>query len=305
MTQLPFKIGAADEPILIALARFFFLTAAQTSRLFYPSSRDRNREAQRRLKDLADAGYVLALDALPVRRGQAPLVYTLDAKGRSYVHGLGYEVERRFRPNEVRRATKNSPYMQHTLDAIDVLLSATCLTRDYQVECRRMLSERQLKHRPVHVEVPASPKQPLERTRTRAVIPDGWFELAVNGGPGITISVELDRGTEGQRAWREKVAALAEWAIGPYQQAFETDNLTIAVVCPDVRRRDELAAWTLSELTDRGHSIAEIFLFTAVQPTTVRPVEFFFQTHWRTPASETVISLLDAPAEGGVVPLRT
>ena len=85
-----------------------------------------------------------------------------------------------------------------------------------------------------------------------AVIPDAWFQLKVASSPRVSIALELDRGTEDQRVWRQKVAALALWAVGPYRKAFQTDNVTIAVVCPDVARRETLCSWTKKELEGRG-----------------------------------------------------
>ncbi len=48
----------------------------------------------------------------------------------------------------------------------------------------------------------------------------------------MAVALELDRGTEDQRRWRGKVAALAAWAMGPYREAFAAQTLTIAVVTP-------------------------------------------------------------------------
>ena len=76
--------------------------------------------------------------------------------------------------------------------------------------------------------------------------------------------------------WRQKVAALSFWAIGPYCEAFATDNLTIATVCPDVTRRDVLVQWTTRELEARGlGDLADNFLFTAVSPISSRSSDVF------------------------------
>lgn len=305
MTQNSLKISRANEAILTALARFHFLTAAQVSRLLHPNSNDEDRWSQRRLKELAEAGYAIRLRALPPREtGQPPHVFILGQKGRKYVKAMGIPVESYFRPSEEAKAALNSPFMVHTLEAIDVLISAACLCRDHHVTSPRMLAERELKRGALRVEIPANPKHPLDAKRTATVIPDGWFQLQVQDGPPISIALELDRGTEVQRAWRQKVAGLSMWAMGPYQEAFETDNLTIAVVCPDKKRRDELASWTLAELSERNLKLADIFLFTAEKPVGVTPAAFYFGRCWRSAASEELLSLLDPPLESGVVPLR-
>ena len=55
------------------------------------------------------------------------------------------------------------------------------------------------------------------------------FEVSIAGGPPIAVAVEDDRGTEEQKVWREKIAAYSVWVNGPYQKAFTSDNLTIAI----------------------------------------------------------------------------
>ena len=51
---------------------------------------------------------------------------------------------------------------------------------------------------------------------------------------------------------------------GPYREAFETDNVTVAVVCLDSNRVAQLIDWTMRELTIRSaQEYAELFLFTS------------------------------------------
>src|SRR6478735_112649 len=128
----PSTITEADESILLALSRFHYLTAAQANRLLYPNLADQNRYIQRRLKKLTDMQYVLRLRALPAPRyGQAPHVFTLARRGRQYLTALGLAVQPYFRPSEEARASENRPFMTHTLAAIDVLVAADRLCRDY------------------------------------------------------------------------------------------------------------------------------------------------------------------------------
>ena len=306
MTETVLKITSDHEAVLIALARFHYLTATQVSRLLHPGVNDEDRWSQRHLKKLVDAGYVLRLRALPPKpTGQPPHVFTLARKGRRVMNSLGIPVEAYFRPSEESKAALDTPFMQHTLAAIDVLISATCLCRDHDVTSPNMMSERQLKRGALRVEVPPGPRANGERAKVVAVIPDGWFQLQVGEGTVISIALELDRGTEAQRAWRDKVAALALWASGPYMQAFETTNLTIIVVCPDAKRRDNLAHWTHAELADRQMgNLADIFLFTSVNPVEVTPAALFFGRCWRSAESTDRLSVLDPPVESEVTTIQ-
>lgn len=306
--QTGFIIGEADEAILRALARYHYLTAGQGSRLLYPNLVDDNRYMQRRLKDLEKADYVLRLRALPTPRyGQAPHVFTLARRGRQYLTGLGVPVKPYFRPSEEVRATENNTFMRHRLAAIDVMIAADCLCRDHPVVCPRMLSERELKQGALRVAVPPGPMaQPGALPRNTAVIPDAWLQLSVGNDSPVSIALELDRGTEDHRAWRDKVAALAFWVLGPYRQAFQSDNVIVAVACPDVRRRKTLANWTKDELDGRGlDKLFNTFLFSNTSPLAVPPAELFFGPVWFFPHQQEPLSLLDPPAtQEGRVSLR-
>jgi hypothetical protein len=291
-------IGEPDAAILMALNRFHYLTAAQASRLLYPNLHDNNRYSSRRLKRLVDAGYVLRLRDLPKPMyGSPPHVFTLARRGRQCLNRLGVEAPMYFRPSEEGEKAFNRMYMQHTLAAIDVLVAAELLCRLHPVDLAALRNERELKRSPVRVEVAPPPGSPSEVARKVAVIPDGWFQLAVNGHPAISVALELDRGTEEQKFWRRKVAALIAWVDGPYAEAFETDNVTIAVVAPDEARRDQLRTWTAREVTHRGLSqeYEELFLFTSADPVATPPSSLFFDPLWYLPSSKLPLSLLDRP----------
>ncbi len=294
-------IGEPDAAMLMALNRYQYLTAAQASRLLYPNLHDNNRYSSRRLKRLVDAGYVLRLRDMPKPMyGSPPHVFTLGRRGRQYLNSLGIETPTYYRPSEEGVKAFNRLYMQHTLAAIDVLVAAERLCQEQAVSCPALRCERELKRSPLRVDVTPPPGSPSEVSRRVAVIPDGWFQLSVSGQPPQSIALELDRGTEEQKFWRRKVAALVTWANGPYQDAFETDNVTIAVVAPTPVRRDQLRSWTVRELASRGwREDEQIFLFTSVDPVISGPSSFFFDPVWYSPREELPISLLDRPEDVG------
>ena len=293
-------IGEPDAAILIALNRFHYLTAAQASRLLYPNLKDNNRYATRRLKRLVDAGYVLRLRDLPKPMyGSPPHVFTLARLGREYLNRFGIETPSYFRPSEEGDKAFNRPFMHHTLSAIDVLIAAELLCKKYPVTLEQLINERELKRRAERVIVPRAPHSPSDESRVVAVIPDGWFQLVVGTQAPVSIALELDRGTEEQKFWRRKVAALVTWANGPYKEVFQTDNLTIAVVTPSASRRDELRVWTAREITHRGwnREDEEIFLITCADPVKTDPGSFFFDPVWYLPGQENPLALLDRPDE--------
>ena len=73
-------LGPSDAALLKLLGHYFYLTAAQVTRILYaPTS---HTYAQARLKRLADAGYLQRFFLpRPTRTGSAPLVYALARKG--------------------------------------------------------------------------------------------------------------------------------------------------------------------------------------------------------------------------------
>ncbi len=288
--DMPYRLTQTDGEILAALGRVHYLTAGQLSRLLY-AGRDGDRYSQRRLKRLVDAGYVLRLRALPSpRRGSAPHVFTLTNRGRRALMALGIEVTSPYlRPSEEQAAAANVWFMEHTLAAIDVLVAALALCRQTTIRCPRLLTERQLKRHPVRVSLPGG--------RQTSVIPDGWFELQLEPEPPVAIALELDRGSEGQPRWRQKVQALAAWARGPYQEAFASDNLTLAIVTQSPARLEQLADWTGRELAASNHEeLAPLFLFTSESPVQRPPWEFFCTPLWQPLDGGRPVSLLDEPA---------
>jgi hypothetical protein len=303
MEQAAYTITEADRSILLALGRFHYLTAAQASRLLYPNLNDKHRYMQRRTKRLVDSGYILRLRALPKpHKGQDPHVFALGRKGRTYLQQLGFPIEPYFRPSEERRATENSPFMTHRLAAIDVMIAADRLcAQNRSITCPGMLSERELKRNALRVHVPSLADG---QEREVAVIPDAWFQLSHRNRPPYSIALELERATVDQKVWRQKVAAYVLWATGPYMEAFETDNLTVAVVCPDERRVGQLIEWTMREHHARGtQDDANVFLFTSASPV-ASPERFFLDRVWYQADTGEAVSLVDFPPgtpESGVV----
>jgi Replication-relaxation len=290
-SKTPIRIGEVDEGILRAINRFHYMTAAQVSRLFYPECHDDDRYSQRRLRRLAQADYLLRLRALPTPRiGSAPHVFALADRGRKYLAARGVNLTSPyFRPSEEQQKAWDTPFMLHTLATVDVLVQAARLAGSGRASMPRLLTERQLRRNPVKVVIPGR-----QDRRPVAVIPDAWFQLRVGTGPAFSFSLELDRGSEDQKAWRRKIAALAAWAVGPYKEAFATDNLTIAVVTPDANRRNTLNAWTVRELSEVGMpEVADVFLFTSVDPVACTPEELFFGRVWYPAGERAAVSLLE------------
>jgi hypothetical protein len=277
-------IAASDDRILAALLGYGLLSASQICRLLYSSGS--LSWAQAKLKRLRELDYVgVTFLPRPTRLGSAPLLYQLARKGLSHLARQGRPATARHRPSERHRSYF---FLRHTMAVNDVLIGLEILSRTHPgLTVRARLTERELKRGPCYV-----PDGPNRRV---AVVPDAWFSLLVEPAYEAAIALELDRGTEDQRQWRRKVRALVAWSKGPYQAAFGTTALTVAVVAtPGVRRVTELVHWTEAELSSLGQTQeADLFRFVAADPETVPPDYLFLAPRWRRPFDETGLTLFD------------
>ncbi len=287
-------VTPAKWAILLALHRYFYLTACQTTRLRYAAGS--LTRAQALLKELADDGFCQRLFLpRPSAHGRLPAVYTLGRLGRRHLGALGIDVPARLRPSAEREHAYL--FLAHTLAVNDCLIAAELLSRRApQITIDRMLHERTLRRMPIPVADPDGGRA--------SVIPDGWLDLRVAVSGGIDrscIALEVDRGTTEQRAFRRKVARWIAAADGPYQAAFGTDLLTVAVVAtPGEGRADQLLDWIAAELaTVHRQERAELFLVTAVDAAVVDPLAFFTGPVWRRCDQTTPVPLIE---ESGPIP---
>ncbi len=142
------------------------------------------------LKRLEQAGYIQRFRLRnPLINGSAPLVAALSTQGWQVVEQLGEDIVGTYQARRERGASHL--FLPHTLAINDVLIAAMTLPgarswRSMRASRMRMLD--MLRRGP----------------RTVTVIPDAWLELGY-GGYAYPLALELDRGTEEQRRWRQKV----------------------------------------------------------------------------------------------------
>ncbi|MGY1710352.1 replication-relaxation family protein [Geodermatophilus sp. SYSU D00758] len=299
MRRKPLQLTDTDVLVLRALNRFRYLTAAQLNRVLWPDNRrDENRYAQRRLSRLVKDEYVLPLAELPKpARGTAPRVHALAWRGRQALQAIGDTVPSYYRPAELTEASRNPLFMPHTLAVVDVLVALEQLTQEVPgVSLQELLLERDLRRKGLKATVPAGGG--VLQPRRVTVVPDAFFTLSVAGGLQHFL-LEVDRDTERQHQWREKVAALAFWLTSPASRTLvPTPSVTVMVTTPSVRRREQLRLWTQQELRERRlfEDFAGIFMLTSVSPLDVAPAAFFGEAHWHPAYLGATDSLIDLPA---------
>lgn len=284
-------VTPAKQAILTALARYYYLTARQCTRLLYAETS--LTRVQALLKELADDGYCQRLFLpRPTPHGRVPAIYTLGRSGRAHLETLGIDVPTRLRPSEERGHAYL--FLDHTLAVNDWLIALALLSRRAPgITVRTMLHERTLRRMPVMVAGSDG--------RRASVIPDGWLDLRVALPDGVDrycIALEIDRGTTEQKAFRRKIAHWVAAADGPYREMFGTDLLTVAIVAtPGEGRAKELLRWIAAELVNlQRPDAAELFLVTAMDAASVDPATLWCGPVWRQASRGAPVSLIEGIA---------
>jgi hypothetical protein len=173
---------SAEMEVLAALKDYHFLTVEQIMLL---TGRTSLRSSQRRLKELADAGFVLKHD----RRSSNVLqplraAWSLTGKSKSYLEGAGMIVLPARHPR---------PYiLDHTLTINEMLIKARLLEQTTAgVELLEWHHDRNLRRwRPI-----------------LSLVPDAFLHFAVttpSGRHSYPILLEVDMGTIDRRRWQQK-----------------------------------------------------------------------------------------------------
>jgi hypothetical protein len=172
--------------ILQSVYTYYYMTANQVCRLHYsPGSFTR---VEKLLKELRDNGY-LQWDAVPTKRrtGSSPAYYMLARRGVAYLRKLGFDVSILPYPSEKKE--QKSLFIPHTLTVNDVLIAA-CLLEKTVPDIRLAAMKHELF---------------LKRTM-QGVVPDGWLDFRLHEKEQVCFSLEVDRGTEDQKPFRQKYA---------------------------------------------------------------------------------------------------
>ena len=278
-------LSPSDVTILAALTRYHYLSANQVLRLHY--SKGSLTYVQSRLKRLSDLGYAQRLFLpRPEAHGSAPSVFRLTRKGINHLQEPGVEVVVRYRPSDHNR--HSYLFLDHTLALNDFLIASELLVRASEtISMAAMRHERELRQKPLYVE--------LEAKRT-AVIPDAWLDFRANGLQAC-LWVELDMGTEEQKRWRKKVAALTCLASGPYEKAFNTTSMTVAVVSrAGEKRTRDLIRWTEAELESLGEKAQAGLFRVGTSLGSEDPESLFLEPRWYQPFSPHASPLLEGLA---------
>lgn len=273
--EKPFEVKPAHETILKSFYTYYYLTAKQVCRLHYsPGSFTR---VEKLLKELKDNTY-LQWDFLPVKRrfGSSPAYYMLAKRGVSYLRRLGFDVSILPYPSEKKEL--KSLFLPHTMTVNDFLIASSLLPR-----VTPEISLCELRH-----------ELRMKRTMKSPVIPDGWLDFRRHNEQ-ICFWLEVDRGTEEAKVFRQKLRSLVAFAKSSYQAVFETPSLTIvfATTAGNVRL-ERMLKWTEQELTQMHETVeSDLFRFAIIPEGELDPSWLFFEPFWCRLFRETPLALLD------------
>ena len=161
-------------------------TAEQLTRLNYKMGMLTTVKA--RLKDLAEAGFVLPLSHPSIR---LPYMYALDRKGLNYLAGQGIDVREYFRPSQEEDSAKNFLFREHMLAISDVFIHALLFEKtepSYRIDT--MLHERFFKNHPIKATYTRT-----DREETKTLVPDGYLEFVYTGTDGKEETIPVHVGT--------------------------------------------------------------------------------------------------------------
>lgn len=295
----PLILTPRDEKILRAIYAYRYMTVLDVAwLLFKPSSKTHVGEILSKLAGGSDfqTHMYLCRFGLPSdgnSTGNAERVYTLGAKGRSFLSERGLPITWYFRPYKMRHFSAS--HVQHNLILTRFIVAA-------HVWARKQTNFNLLQVRFGHEFVKAPGTVRLEgEGRTIPVIPDAWllFERVSNSNK-LPIFLEIDRGMEYQKRFKEHIRSrITFYEDGGYTRMFGSQSLRIAYATTGEipsyaeARRKTMAVWTREVLMEQHRERwADVFRFASVDFGSLYDLTLFEKPVWYGLDSSAPVTLL-------------
>lgn len=280
----PVALKPGEQKILQAVSELHYATNEQLCRRFYALSS--LPYVCRMTKKLTGLGYLgIDYQRQKFAVGRSKYIFFLSAMGHRYFTDQGI--------TNLPKCTTYKEHLQaHILGINDVILTAYDYTFRFPHRAAVQLVQHDLalKRQPVVLSIDG---------KRRSYIPDLWLEMTIDG-KRWNFTVELDRGTEQEAKWREKMQFLVAFARNGAKERFgERMSAILIVVNPEERHRGthrltQLLRWTETYLREqRREAWGQLFLFGAVDPATCSPEGFFQAPWWLAPFDMTRHALLE------------
>jgi hypothetical protein len=266
-------VSEIKEEYLQNLGRYRFLTSEQVTRINHmmgsiPKVRERLRELV--------AGEYINETKLATKKSVSPNIYALGARGARYLQtNFGMEIKKWYEPVELDEL--GSEHLWHNLQLNDFLISANRIG-DVQVDwfLDKWIHDNEIEKSKIRFQVVKkwTTRENVEKEKKEWTTykPDGvlYFrkELANGKKGGFNYFFELDRGTETETAFRDKIRSYY-YAItsGVLADAFELKHIKGILWSTTSKKGDRIAMMqkhtvnVLKELNAK-QSIVDLFLFS-------------------------------------------
>ena len=276
-TPPPMRLTDRDKRIVEAVYQLRFLTRDQIKLLEF--EKGSMTACQRRLSLLYHNGYLSAVHKpIPTGYGSSKRVYCLSKKGAALIAHLYSEKEaREIKWNE--KYNKVEPFfIEHILAINDVriaFLKAALATKEYELF---WFNEQEVKAWKEKVD------DPEDSSKTLPITPDAFLYL-IGKDKKAYYFLEVDRATESNRRWRDKIKGYVEYVkSGKYQARFKTEALRVLTISTSKDRIANLMK------TTRSVENAYFFLFATFDQ--VKDNNIIFKPVWKTTEKKDLLSLL-------------
>ena len=273
----PMRLTDRDKRVVEAVYQFRFLTRDQIKQLEF--EKGSMTACQRRLSLLFHNGYLAGVHkAIPTGYGSSKRVYCLSKKGAALISHLYSEKEaREIKWNE--KYNKVEPFfIEHTLAINDVriaFLKAVLETKDYTLF---WFNEQEVKAWKEKVD------DPEDSSKTLPITPDAFLYLMGKDKKAYYF-LEVDRATESNRRWRDKIKGYVEYVkSGKYQARFKTEALRVLTISTGKER--------IANLIKTTQSVENAYFFLFATLDQVKGDNIIFKPVWKTTGKEGLISLL-------------
>jgi len=271
------RLTSRDKRIIEAVYQMRFLTRDQIKLLEFDDGS--MTACQRRLSLLYHNGYLSAIHKpIPAGYGSSIRVYCMSKKGAALIAHLYSEKEaRQIKWND--KQNKVEPFfIEHILAINDVriaFLKAVLETKQYEL---LWFTEQETKAWKEKVD------DPEDSSKTLPITPDAFFYLTGKDKKAYYF-LEVDRATESNRRWRDKIKGYVEYVkSGKYQERFKTSALRVLTITTTPERMDNLINTTQSVEN------AYFFLFATFDQ--VKDNNIILKPVWKTTEKKDLISLL-------------
>lgn len=297
----PVMLSARDLAIVRAIATYRFMTADDVAQLlFRPTSLTYVREVLRRLCGGGDYVARHFLYRFPVpssTRGTKVRAYALGVKGREVLLEEGY-----YRPYKLRYLSYGHIWHALTLTRVMCAAHAWCRRKESCFRVAKVSLAYELSRT-----LPLVPMETEGQTTHVAVVPDAFVCFERADGKKFQVLLEIDRGTEFQKAFKQRVRGRIELVRSDmYLRVFQIPAVVVAYATIGALPMDEdrqtrratMERWTrevVSELIpeeDRQEWLGIFRFCTLPADIYTNMNRLFVETFWRRPDSETPVPLL-------------